>query len=89
MVEGDGKDYQNSLKKTQKEIENTVENFRALINRTIEGIFIIKGNKILFSNIEALKMFNINKKYLTICKTFSTSTGSTCVWIVKNKPTSI
>ncbi len=56
--------YQNSLKKTQKELENTVENFRALINLTIEGIFIIKGNKILFSNIEALIMFNINKKYL-------------------------
>ncbi|UTJ05132.1 transporter substrate-binding domain-containing protein [Arcobacter roscoffensis] len=56
--------YQNNLKKTQKELENTVENFRALINLTIEGIFIIKGNKILFSNIEALRMFNINKKHL-------------------------
>ncbi|MGA1932184.1 transporter substrate-binding domain-containing protein [Arcobacter sp. YIC-464] len=56
--------YQNSLKQTQSELENTIENFRALINLTIEGIFIVKGNKIEFSNIEALKMFNINKKHL-------------------------
>ncbi|MGP2655716.1 transporter substrate-binding domain-containing protein [Malaciobacter sp. WC5094] len=56
--------YQNSLKQTKSELENTVENFRALINLTIEGIFIVKGNRILFTNIEAIKMFNLNKKKL-------------------------
>ncbi|MGM0520035.1 MAG: transporter substrate-binding domain-containing protein [Campylobacterota bacterium] len=54
--------YQRSLKRTQVDLENSVNSFKTLINLTIEGIVIIKDKKILFYNDEFLKMFNINIK---------------------------
>ena len=54
--------YQKSLKRTQIELENSVNSFKTLINLTIEGIVIIKNEKIIFYNDEFLKMFYINIK---------------------------
>lgn len=54
--------YQKNLKKTQFDLQNSVNSFKTLINLTIEGIVIIKDKKILFYNDEFLKMFHLNIK---------------------------
>ena len=51
--------YQNNLKNTQEQLENSLKSFKALVNLTIEGILIIKNKRIVFCNKEALKMFNL------------------------------
>ena len=56
--------YQKNLKKTQKELEYTLDNFKTLVNLTIEGILIIKNEKIVFYNDEILKIFGLKKEEL-------------------------
>ncbi|MDZ7819695.1 MAG: transporter substrate-binding domain-containing protein [Aliarcobacter sp.] len=56
--------YQRKLKNTKKELENTLETFRSLVNLTIEGIIIVSNKKITYYNDEVLKIFNIDKDEL-------------------------
>jgi two-component system, NarL family, sensor histidine kinase EvgS len=56
--------YQKELKNAKSDLENTLKTFSSLVNLTIEGIIIISDNKIIYSNDEIFKIFNINNKDL-------------------------
>ena len=50
--------YQKTLNETKNQLENSLDNFRNLVDLTIEGILIVQKSKIVFTNNEMLKIFN-------------------------------
>ncbi len=54
--------YQKKLNETKNELENSLNNFISLVDLTIEGILIVQNSKIVFTNNEMLKMFNLKPK---------------------------
>ncbi len=51
--------YQKKLKETRNELQDSLNNFVNLVDLTIEGILIVQNSKIVFTNNELLKMFNL------------------------------
>ena len=51
--------YQKKLKETKNELQNSLNNFVNLVDLTIEGILIVQNSRIVFTNNELLKMFNL------------------------------
>ena len=54
--------YQNELKKTKENLENSLENFKQLIDINIAGILIVRNNKIKYLNDELLNILKYDKK---------------------------
>lgn len=54
--------YQNELHKTKRNLENSLENFRQLLDENIAGIIIVKNNTIKYLNDELLNILEINSK---------------------------
>ncbi|WP_072680221.1 transporter substrate-binding domain-containing protein [Arcobacter sp. LA11] len=55
-------DYQRNLKKTQKELENSLKNFKSLIDLNIAGVLIIENKKIKYLNDEIVNMLEYRNK---------------------------
>ena len=55
-------DYQKSLKNTQKELENSLENFKSLIDLNIAGVLIVESKKIRYLNDEIVNMLGYRNK---------------------------
>ena len=54
--------YQNKLEKAQEETQNSLNNFKTLMNLNIAGIFIIKDQRILYTNDEMLRILEFKNK---------------------------
>jgi len=79
--------YQNKLETTQSELKASLDNFKALINSTIEGILIIKDKKIVYMNDEINKMFEYKDEELinqSIDKIFDKHSKYNINYIIKN-----
>jgi len=53
--------YQKSLNATKEELENSLNTFKNLVDMTIESIIIVQKSKIVFTNNEMHKMFEIKE----------------------------
>jgi len=54
--------YQHKLEKAQEETQNSLENFKTVMNLSIAGIIIIKNKKILYANDEIIRILEFNNK---------------------------
>ncbi len=79
------------INKTQKELENSLQNFTTLVDSTLEAIVIIADNKILYVNDEAVKLFQeSSKEYLNnkdILSLFSTHSQQELLKIMETNST--
>ncbi len=55
-------DYQRNLKKTQKELENSLKNFKSLIDLNIAGVLIIENKRVKYLNDEIVNMLGYRSK---------------------------
>ncbi len=56
--------YQKELNIIKSELELSLESFKSLLDFTVDGIFILKDNKIIFVNNQAINMFKYTKEEL-------------------------
>ncbi|WP_417333617.1 transporter substrate-binding domain-containing protein [Halarcobacter sp.] len=64
--------FQKELKKTKDNLENSLENFRLLLDVNIAGILIVRDNKIKYLNDELLNILELDSKELLFEKSFET-----------------
>ena len=63
-------EYQKKLEKTKKELEDSLSNFKTLMNLNIAGVMILKNRKITYLNDETLNIFGYDTKEQLINKSF-------------------
>jgi len=63
--------YQHKLEKAQEETQNSLENFKTVMNLNIAGIIIIKNKKILYANDEIIRILGFNDQSKLLNKNIS------------------